>query len=62
MSVTVAAATTIEADALATAVFVMGPDEGTQLINRLDGCECLIIDRQGSQSRSSGWGGITASG
>ena len=61
MSVTVAAATTIEADALATAVFVMGPDEGTQLINRLDGCECLIIDLQGSQSRSSGWGGITAS-
>ncbi len=62
MSVTVAAATTMEADALATAVFVLGPNEGKRLIDELDGCECLIIDRQGKQARSSGWGGIATSG
>ncbi len=62
MSVTVTAATTMEADALATAVFVLGPDEGAGLINGLAGCECLIIDRQGKQVRSEGWSGIAASG
>jgi thiamine biosynthesis lipoprotein len=62
MSVTVTAATTMEADALATAVFVLGPVEGAGLINGLAGCECLIIDRQGKQVRSDGWSGMAASG
>ena len=62
LSVTVTAATTMEADALATAVFVLGPDEGVRLINGLDGCECLIMDRQGKQIRSPGWSGSAASG
>ena len=61
LSVTVTAATTMEADALATAVFVLGPGQGVRLINGLEGCQCLIIDRQGKQVRSHGWSGIAAS-
>ncbi len=61
MSVTVTAATTMAADALATAVFVLGPGQGMRLIDGLDGCECLIIDRQGKQVRSPGWSAIAAS-
>ena len=60
MSVTVTAATTMEADALATAVFVLGPGDGVGLINRIAGCECLIIDRQGQQVRSDDWSAMAA--
>lgn len=35
------------ADALATAVFVLGPDEGLRLIDRLRGIEALVIDHEG---------------
>lgn len=35
------------ADALATAVFVMGKEEGLSLINQLKGVECLLIDDKG---------------
>ena len=41
-------------DVLATGVFVMGPDEGMNLINSLDGIECLIIDSNGDIFRSEG--------
>ena len=61
MSVTVTAATTMEADALATAVFVLGPGDGVGLINGIAGCECLIIGRQGQQVRSDGWSAMAAS-
>jgi thiamine biosynthesis lipoprotein len=60
LSVTVTAPTTMEADALATAVFVLGPAQGTYLIERTRGCECLVIDRHGHQIRSRGWRGNTA--
>ncbi len=59
-SVTVTAPTTMQADALATAVFVLGPARGTHLIERTCGCECLVIDRHGQQIRSPGWRGIAA--
>jgi thiamine biosynthesis lipoprotein len=59
-SVTVTAPTTMQADALATAVFVLGPGQGTYLIERTRGCECLLIDRHGNQIRSRGWRGISA--
>jgi FAD:protein FMN transferase len=42
-SVTIAAETAIAADALSTAVFVMGPVEGMELIENLPGVECIII-------------------
>ena len=41
-------------DALATSVFVMGPNDGIKFINRLDGIECLIIDSNGDIYRSEG--------
>lgn len=34
------------ADALATSVFVLGPEVGLDLINQLNGVECLIIDEK----------------
>lgn len=56
-SVTVCAPSTVQADALATAVFVMGPAAGMRLIEALAGCECLIVSREHRLMRSTGWGG-----
>lgn len=55
-SVTVCAPSTVQADALATAVFVMGPAAGMRLIEALAGCECLIVSPQQRLIRSTGWG------
>lgn len=55
VSVTVTARSTIAADALATAVFVLGPARGIDLIERTPGCEGMIIDRQGNLLGSRGW-------
>jgi FAD:protein FMN transferase len=54
-SVSVMAETTMKADALSTGVFVLGPGEGTDFINTLPSCECLVISRNGAQSKSRGW-------
>lgn len=62
MSVTVTAPTTVEADSLATAVFVLGPQQGARLISGLADSECLIIDRDGNEHRSPGWRGASAPG
>jgi thiamine biosynthesis lipoprotein len=43
-SVTVIAPSAEFADALATALFVMGPEAGIYLVDQLDGVECLFID------------------
>ena len=56
-SVSVVAPTAMAADALATAAFLMEPRHGAMFIERLRGCECLIIDRDGRQFRSRGWTG-----
>ena len=56
-SVSVIAPTAMAADALATTVFLMEPQHGAKFIDRLRGCECLIIDREGRQLRSRGWKG-----
>jgi thiamine biosynthesis lipoprotein len=53
-SVTVLAPSCARADALATAVFVLGPQRGMDLVERLDGIECLIIDAAGERHDSSG--------
>ncbi len=47
VSVTVFAPKAELADALATAVFVMGINAGLDRINQLPGVECLIVDEQG---------------
>jgi thiamine biosynthesis lipoprotein len=46
-SVTVLSKDGMTADALATAVFVLGPEKGYSLCKRLEAVKCLIMDRQG---------------
>ncbi len=47
MSVTVAAELAVEADALATAVFVLGPKEGLAFIERTSGAEVVLVTGDG---------------
>lgn len=54
-SVSVIAPTAMEADALATSVFVMNPDRGTRFINSVPKCESLVISRSNKKIRSAGW-------
>ncbi|UCD31772.1 MAG: FAD:protein FMN transferase [Desulfobacterales bacterium] len=46
VSVSILADTCTFADGLATAVMVLGPEEGLALVNRIDNTECLIIVRK----------------
>ena len=54
ISVTIIAENCTQADALATGVFVMGPDDGMELVESLDDVECLIVDADRIIHRSSG--------
>ncbi|MFC2106370.1 FAD:protein FMN transferase, partial [Candidatus Bipolaricaulota bacterium] len=42
-SATVVATTCMEADALATAVFVLGPVEGLEMVNGLEAVEAMVL-------------------
>lgn len=53
-SVTVVARSAMDADALATALLVLGPQKGLDLIERLEGAECFIVLRGGGLVESSG--------
>lgn len=53
-SVTIVAGTGVLADGLDTGIFVMGPEKGMALIERLPGVEGVIIDADGNVSVSSG--------
>lgn len=55
MSVTVVAADATTADALATGIFVLGPEEGMRLIEILPGVEGLIVSEGMRMNSSSGW-------
>ena len=55
ISSTIIANTAMDADALATAVFVLGEDEGIEMVEKLDGVECLIITADKRIIRSSGF-------
>jgi thiamine biosynthesis lipoprotein len=46
-SVTIVTKDGMTADGLATAVFVLGPEKGYSLCQKLDGVECLIVDKDG---------------
>lgn len=46
LSATIIAASAMEADALATALFILGPDRGSPLIRRLPGVKGLFINHQ----------------
>ena len=54
-SATVIAETAVDADALATGLFVMGPEEGIALAERLPEVEALIICPELSLHLSSGF-------
>ncbi len=56
MSVTVVTDRTMTADALATAVFVLGPQEGMALLERLPQVEGIIVDQGGKITTSTGLG------
>jgi thiamine biosynthesis lipoprotein len=56
-SVSVRAATAMEADALATAVFALGPESGPRLLARQPAAACLVLARDGSRHAWSGWTG-----
>lgn len=54
-SVTVTAPSVLDADALSTAVFVMGAEKGVSFIHSQKECETLIISRNGDVEKSRGW-------
>ncbi len=56
LSATIIAENATDADALATAVFVLGEVDGMELVERLDGIEGLIITGDRRILRSSGFG------
>ena len=53
-SVTILAPDTMTSDAFATAVFVLGPEKGLRLVERLDGVEAIVVDASGAILTSSG--------
>jgi len=58
-SVSVTAPTALAADALATTVFVLGPEAGMRLLEALPECAGFILTEGGVQRRSSRWPGLT---
>ncbi len=54
MSVTVIAENCLDADALTTLVFVLGPEKGKELLNSL-GVAGLIVDSAGQIIMSEAW-------
>ena len=54
-SVTVVAPTGLEADALSTAVFVLGLRRGLEMINGIAGVDCLLVGKDGRSHRTLGF-------
>ncbi len=54
IGVTIIANDTTFADALATGVFVLGPEKGMELIEKLNDVECIIVDSDDKVHLSSG--------
>jgi thiamine biosynthesis lipoprotein len=59
MSVTVVARSAMTADALATAVFVLGPEAGLALLEELPGVEGIVVDSDGKITASKGLAGVS---
>jgi len=55
ISATVIAPTGIDSDALSTSVFVLGEKEGLELIEKIEGVECLLITNDKRIVKSSGF-------
>jgi thiamine biosynthesis lipoprotein len=54
-SVSVVAPTALEADALSTAVFLMGRERGQALVESLPRVDALFVDKHQHLSRTSGF-------
>ena len=54
---TIRAPRAIDADAMSTSVFVLGPVEGIALLDRLDGVEGMLVTKTGEQVMSKGFRG-----
>jgi len=54
-SVTILCPSAMDADALATAVFVLGPQKGFSLIEKLPNVHAMIVNRRGSVLVSPNW-------
>ena len=50
----------MDADALSTAVMVLGPSEGLELMDRLEDTEGVIVTKLNEQLRTSGLGRLSA--
>ena len=61
-SVTVIGSESTAADALSTSVFVMGPKDGIELINRLIGIDVIVVDGKGQMHVSDGLATMHADG
>jgi thiamine biosynthesis lipoprotein len=59
-AVTVVTASAMDADALSTAVMVLGPAEGLELMDRLEDTEGVIVTKPNDQLRTSGLGRLSA--
>jgi FAD:protein FMN transferase len=59
ISATVVADTVMDADALSTALFILGTKKGIDFINSLDGVEGMIVSDRGYASYSSGFHNIS---
>ena len=57
MSATAVAESTMMADALATAAFVLGPEAGLALLEELPGVEGIVVDSDGKVTVSTGLAG-----
>ncbi|MEM7233491.1 MAG: DUF2271 domain-containing protein, partial [Planctomycetota bacterium] len=58
VSATVTAKSGVDADALATSLSVLSPEDGVQLIDSIEGSECLLVLSDGKQVTSRAWPGI----
>jgi FAD:protein FMN transferase len=55
MGASVRSSTAMEADALSTALFVMGPERAIKFADRIPSCECLIVKKGGRIFTTPGW-------
>jgi thiamine biosynthesis lipoprotein len=60
VSASVSARTTADADALATALIVLGHTAGVDLVSRIPEAECLVIASNGENRASAGWAALRA--
>jgi len=54
-SVTIAAPNGLQADALSTAVFILGPEQGRQLVEATPDCDALFISKSGNLTKTAGF-------